>query len=180
MAAVWLPNVVSHLEQHRHPARTRPLADPAERPDLDYIVVDEIEEDVAILLIEPWPGLDQRGRLRFGDEEQRASVEVDVAALLARLSDRQEMIGLSSQDHAAFAGRAVRVGDTFAGRVDREALATETEALGFLVGPLVDITREAREAAKAQRYATAAPVLSEDDVARLLAPEDAEGPAAPA
>jgi hypothetical protein len=162
VAEVWLPDVVAHVAG---PSRRA-------RPDVDYIVVDEIDEDVAVLLIEPWPRLDDRGRLRFGDEDARVSVEVHVPALRERLTERRATMELTGDDRAAFAQRPVRVGDAFAGRVDRRALGEDTGSLAFVVGPIIDITREAREAAKAQQYAAAAPVLSEDEVAELLAPED--------
>jgi hypothetical protein len=167
VAEVWLPDVVAHLAGETRRAQA----------DLDYIVVDEIDEDVAVLLIEPWPRLDERGRLRFGDEDERVSVEVHIPSLRERLTERAATMELTPADRAAFAERPIRVGDAFAGRVDRHALGDETGSLAFLVGPVVDITREAREAAKAQQYATAAPVLSEDEVAELLAPEDDEGTA---
>jgi hypothetical protein len=156
MGDAWLPDVVARFEP---------------RELLRYLVVDEIEEHVAVLLVEPWPELDERGRLTFADEDERTAIEVLVPVLQERLSARDETMTLTEEDHEQFAKRPVRVGDAFAGRVDPEKLDAQTESLDFLVGPLVDITREAREAAKVQLFAAAAPVLSLDDVELLLAPE---------
>jgi hypothetical protein len=169
MTDVWLPQVVARFEPRKSAER---LLHPRTAPEeaLSYIVVDEIEEEVAVLLCEPWPELDERGRPRF-DEDQRTSVQVGLDALYARLRRRQEMMRLTEEDRAAFAERPVRVGDAFAGLVDREALAADTDSLTFLDGPIVDVTAEAREAAKLQHYATAAPLLSDDDVEALYSPE---------
>jgi hypothetical protein len=52
---------------------------------LSYIVVEELAEGVASLVVGPWPRVDDRGRLRFGDEDEYARAVASRDALSSAL-----------------------------------------------------------------------------------------------
>ena len=71
------PSIWGLLRESRAPAA-----------DVEYVVVDEIEEDVATLVVEPWPYFDQRGRLNFSGSELRQDVQVETQQFEQLLEDR--------------------------------------------------------------------------------------------
>ena len=147
----------------------------AEVQDLSYVVVDEIVGTTAELAVTTWPQLDERGRLRFPGEEP--------LTVRARAEDLREY--LSGPDAAA--GRAVRMGDVLAARVDRErleALAQEDDVAGdppspsdWLIPPVYDVGEAARAKAKEAFYAAVTPTLSEDQADAMLKVDVREPPA---
>lgn len=144
-----------------------------------YIVVEEIFDDDAELVLSAWPRLDERGRLRFSDETERRSVDVSRTELQAALSDRRyvsprvERLGRDQLQR-----RSVAVGDVFAllGSLDDVAKLLEKGSWATLRRHAIyDITAMARDAAKAAMYAalTRQP-LREDEAVELVenAPRD--------
>jgi hypothetical protein len=141
------------------------------RPDLDrlvregglvYIVVDDLAAGVAELVVCEWPRVDSSGRLVFNQDAARslAAFEDDMRALL---EERVPIVAASPSVQEALRRRPLQVGDVF-GAVLREELAEDVETpdhLGrWLRAPVIDLTAEAREAAKVQYYATVSHVLS--------------------
>jgi hypothetical protein len=130
--------------------------------ELEYIVVDEIADGVAELIIEPWPVMDERGRLVFAQSDRRIGVAVVVADLEALLRER---IPVGLRADAALLERPLRTGDVIGARVDRTVLEHDpNELAAWLQGPIVDATHQARNAAKAQYFAAVGPVLSGAEV----------------
>jgi len=141
--------------------------------DPEYVVVDELERGVAVVVIEPWPVLDKRGRLRFTGSDRRVSAEVDPDTLARALADRVllDASGSPSSD----AARPLRVGDVFCAAVDRNDLEhAPDEPARWLRKPVLDVSAQAREAAKAQYFAAVGPVLTPDDVETLVVEFNAE------
>lgn len=162
------------LRRISHPAHHWPLAPSGKRaltePVTEYVVVDELEEEVAVVVIEPWPALDRHGRLDFHRPDARLSVEVDPQALQILLTDRLPAVELTSAQRMAFVLRPLRVGDVYCAVVDREVLAeTPDVPADWLRQPVVDVTAQAREAAKSQYYAAIGPVLTTEEVDSLAA-----------
>jgi hypothetical protein len=139
-------------------------------PLTEYLVVDELEEDVAVLVVEPWPELDTLGRLNFVGSELRTDVEVDVTEFEALLRNRAPLNQLTEEQRAAFIARPLRVGDVFCAVIDRGLLdAGPDQPSRWLQGPVIDVSAEARQAAKAQYFAAVGPVLDSDQVAGIAA-----------
>lgn len=137
-----------------------------EEPVLQYVVVDELEDDVAVLIVEDWPIVDERGRRRFPGRDDRLHVAVSAEALRQLLTHyRETVVDVLRVDAAAVAERPLRVGDAFGAHIDR-AIATEApeHVSHWLRPPLFDVTADAREAAKRQYFAATGPVLAEADV----------------
>src|ERR687884_685315 len=89
---------------------------------LRYIVVDELHEGVASLVVTGWPRQDERGRLHFGDEEDTEHVATREDALLEVL--REERTAITAVDPGedgdeALRARELGIGDVFAARVRR-------------------------------------------------------------
>lgn len=122
---------------------------------LRYIVVDELHEGVAGLVISPWPRLDPLGRLVFGDEEESTRVATSEDALLAVLR-RQRLpvvaVPVDQRTEEQLRERELSIGDVFAAR---PAGPPGDDPASWLAEPVLDITAEAREVAKAQASATA-------------------------
>lgn len=142
-----------------------PGGEPLVGPLVEYIVVDELEEDVAVLLVEPWPILDDRGRLRFQRPDQRVSVDVFVNEFQSLLMNRVPAGELSEEQQPAFAARPLRTGDVFCAVVDRSALESTPDK--WLRLPVIDVTAQARDAAKAQYFAAVGPVLGSEQLEAL-------------
>jgi len=139
-----------------------------DRPTLQYIVVDELEEQIAILVIEPWPELDKRGRLSFDDEKERLEVTVAVGKLEPFLHRRALLPPAEGLELKAARQRPLRIGDVFCAPVDRAALKGEADSVhSWLHTPLIDVSARARQAAKAQYFAAVGPVLSQGEVEHL-------------
>jgi hypothetical protein len=138
-------------------------------PEDVYLVVEEQDDSLFVVLATRWPSLDGLGRLTFSDEEPVVVTiaEADLEAQLVRAWGARDP-------------RPIRVGDAFLVR----GLPTETtDALADALehrpvsewGAFVDVSRAAREAAKAALYAAAAPRVSESH-ARALGLEQAVQP----
>ena len=122
------------------------LAEPGDA----YVVVEDSDDGVIVLLVAAWPHLDGRGRLWFAADPVEATVAEDRLEALTR---------------------PVRIGDTFLVRglpvSDDGALAAALAGDVEGWGEFVDVTRPARDAAKAALYAAAAPSLTDADAASL-------------
>jgi hypothetical protein len=150
------------------PSREELLTEPV--PVVEYVVVDELEEQVAVLVIEPWPSVDERGRLRFESPDQRSTVEADAEPLQHLLLERKSVEQLSEEQRVAFVSRPLRVGDVFCAVIDRAALAAGADSpRQWLRAPVIDVTAEARDAARAQYFAAVGPVLAADEFETLAA-----------
>lgn len=136
---------------------------------LSYVVVDEIEESVVVLVLEPWPRLDDRGRLRFADEELRLSVEIELDQLQQQLDHNRFYLSTPDNDTRA-QQRPVRAGDVFALAITTDA-SSEISAIeqGHLPTPILDVSAEARRASKSQYFAAVGPVLGEQEVSNIAA-----------
>ena len=130
-------------------------------PNVSYIVIDEIVGDAVDVSISSWPDLDERGRLRFAEDEPPRTVRASAAALEEFLSK----IDFRSANWP----RSIRMGDVFAARIRTRklrALENEGETFGappapsvWLTPPVYDITAQARDKAKAAFYAAVTPTL---------------------
>jgi hypothetical protein len=154
----------------------------AERSDtelakLSYIVVDEIVEEAVNVSLSRWPEVDERGRLVFADDPP-LSVWADASALRRYL----ERHGFSA---APDEPRALRMGDAFAARARTTKLA-DLERAGrspprpsaWIVPPVFDLRKVARDKAKEAFYAAVSPTLKPSQARAMEAvplPE-AEGP----
>ena len=146
----------------------QPYIDRAIAPDARYVVVDELGDDIAVLVITTWPSLDEFGRLRFPGERETYWIVVE------RL---QQMVDFDrSQARAEAPDRPLRVGDVFAVQprhpladddaVDvtdlvsralaRDPMASTQRRVEFL-----DVSAAARNAAKTALYGAEAPAVSE-------------------
>ena len=139
------------------------------RRELAYVVVDELEANVAGLVLSRWPSIDARGRLRF-DLDADVRVAVDAEKLRHLLQKREGAAALRS--------RPLLVGDVFAARLRRRPRAdvdTPIDPGRVLAEPIVDISADAREAAKAQYYAALGGVFAADEI-DAMADEFMEAP----
>ena len=124
-----------------------------------YVVVDERDEGVLVLVVASWPIHDDLGRLDF--RGRRRSVTVTEAALNDAVRKRAK--------RPAGVDRPVRIGDAFCvrGEVGRDPAKW---------GRIVDVTGEARDQAKIAFHAAVAPKATPRDVRALRLdgpPEDA-------
>jgi hypothetical protein len=119
----------------------RPVADADE---LAYVVVDELHEGIAGLVVSAWPRVDERGRLRFGEESDSRRVAAPVRALQALLRDRRV-------DEEVLRDRPVAIGDVFGARL--RATPANGDPAAWVDPPVVDLTGPARELTKAQTSA---------------------------
>jgi hypothetical protein len=166
----WLP---SGIEKLLDPATSK--ADPR-WGELRYIVIDELHEQMAGLVLTFWPRVDERGRLCFGEEEDGRRLAVGADALLEVLRKRrivpvaQEEEGLGE----AMRQRELIVGDAFAAFVTRlpgdggrgggggGGGGGPRDPPDWLEGSVLDITAEARDRVKAQASAAASGVIDEE------------------
>lgn len=136
--------------------------------EMSYVAVDELIDTTATLRVTPWPVIDERGRLRFPNRAAGFTVSADTEAL-RRQADAQREVS-----------RPVRVGDAFLLVAEIEE-ARRGKAQGLAAWKLVDVSAPARDAAKAQHFASVAPVLDEEEIALLyrdLVPDDEPPPPA--
>lgn len=137
--------------------------------DMDrYVVVDDIDDDLVVLVVAPWPDQDPDGRLTFGDPARRDTWSMPAT----RFHDRVTAARLATQQEAP--DRPLRIGDTFLVRMDD----AEPDA-GFTL--VRDVTREAREQAKLAYFAAVTPRLDPADAQdmQLLATDGADRDGAP-
>jgi hypothetical protein len=140
-----------------------------------YVVVEERIDTTIGLLVSPWPGATEDGRLRFDPEAEEVEVAVDLKKLQARLADRDVSGQTGSAESAeALAHRPVEVGDAFAVQTGEPAPELgELEKLSGRTGKVewmaavIDITADAREAAKVATYEALTPPLKKDVIAEL-------------
>jgi hypothetical protein len=121
---------------------------------LAYIVVDELHDGIAGLVVTAWPRVDERGRLRFGREAESTRVAAPAEALLDLLrAGRAPVVpgGLDEAQAEAMRTRSVEIGDVFAARLRAEPAPGDPAA--WLQAPVLDLTAPAREVAKAQTSA---------------------------
>jgi hypothetical protein len=156
---MWLPPVPDPVDLSALP----PWSVPGVEVDaeLAYIVVDELHDAIAGLVVSPWPGVDARGRLVFGGEETATRVAVAAAALEALLREYRKPIvagGVSDDQQAALQARAVAIGDVFAARV--HGTPEPGDPAAWLRAPVLDITGPARDLAKTQTSAALSGAMS--------------------
>jgi len=157
----------------------QPFKDRAIAADAQYVVVDELGDDVAVLVLCSWPTLDEFGRLRFAGERLTYWI---VAERLQQMVDFDR-----AQANADAPDRPLRVGDVFAAQprvsptepvdvaelvshsLGRDAMASTTRRI-----ELLDVSAAARNAAKTALYGAAAPAVSETYAERVrLRPDPA-------
>src|SRR5688500_13704433 len=151
----WLPPAPADPDPASMPpwqpgqVRERLVAD-GRWEDLSYIVVDELHEGVAGLLISPWARLDPSGRLGFRGEADTTRSARTASELLAVLRPQRppvEPVPVDERTEEQLRGRELRISDAFAARMRG---APEGDPASWLGDQVLDITAEAREAAKAQ------------------------------
>jgi len=157
----------------------QPFEDRAIAADAQYVVIDELGDDVAVLVLCSWPTLDEFGRLRFGGERTTYWI---VAERLQQMIDFDR-----SEANVEAPDRPLRVGDAFAAQprvrdaepvdvaelvsrsLGRDAMASRERRI-----ELLDVSAAARNAAKTALYGAAAPAVSETYAARVrLRPDPA-------
>lgn len=135
----------------RAPARrwlsqTRQLGDATDMDTARYVVVDDLDDDLVVLVVAPWPDQDPDGRLTFGDPARRDTWSMPAT----RFHDRVTAARVAARQEAP--DRPLRIGDTFLGRMDDP----ESDD-GFTL--VRDVTREAREQAKLAYFSAVTPRL---------------------
>jgi len=130
---------------------------------LAYVVIDELDSGLAGLTVSPWPTLDGLGRLRF-DLDASRSVGADARVLLAFLR-----VNRTPKKHA---DRELRIGDVFAVRL-REAISDSelADPAAWMIPPVSDVSRQAREVGKVAYLAAAAPTVAPRTPISDLAPK---------
>jgi hypothetical protein len=129
---------------------------------LSYIVVDELHEGVAGLVVNTWPRVDSVGRLVFGGEEESRRIATSADALLAALRRRRlpvVPVPVDERTEEELRRRELSIGDVFAARIAGDP---GEDPGSWLHEPVLDITAVAREAAKTQASAAALGVIDED------------------
>jgi hypothetical protein len=124
-------------------------------------VVDDRLQGWLTLVVDEWPSLDESGRLIFPGKSKAVPVKE---------SDLQEAVTGSRKASGiveAVAERGIRIGDTF---LVRDLIGTEPSEWR----QILDVTDEARRAAKAAFYGAVAPVMPSDD--EVVEDEEDEGP----
>jgi hypothetical protein len=141
--------------------------------DLVYVVVDDIDDQVAVLAVYPWPVADRAGRVRFLDLEDSRHIAIP----------RRK---LESQLYRKLIKREPRSGDVFGASLTdpaREWLNTHQDTMwpraldSFLRGPVYDLSSDARGVAKLAYYAAMTPVLAKEHVEHWNLAEKTEPPA---
>ena len=127
-----------------------------------YVVIDEHDEGVLVVVVAGWPRLDARGRLDFPG--RRRSIALSEAALnevVTRRAKRPDGVE-----------RRVRIGDVFCVRGDVGKSPAQW-------GRVVDVSGEAREQAKMAFHAAVAPRATPQEVRTMRLDQEPE-PSAPA
>lgn len=128
---------------------------------LTYAVLDEQDEppgEVSFVLT-PWPRIDDLGRVRHDRDDP---IEVGVA----ETSWRSLLAGRRLPE--VLRERPPRIGDVFAVML----LRRDPHHLLDPIGPVVDVTADARDAARSAFYGAVAPPLDQDVADAQAAPED--------
>jgi hypothetical protein len=131
----WLPGVLAHV-------------DPALVSALTYVVIDERDQPGGrlSLVLASWPRLDELGRVRHQHDRL---VEVAVPA-----GDWQAMLA-EHRVPEVLRDRPPRIGDAFGVMLERRAARHLLDP----IGPVVDVTADARDAARAAFYGAVASPL---------------------
>jgi hypothetical protein len=142
---------------------------------LSYVVVDELEQGVAGLVASPWPRVDERGRLLFGDEEDSKHVTVVEEEFLALLAEKRHpivQVELDEQAVQELKSRRLAIGDVFAARVRGRRCrppggagphsGSPIDPRQWIRGEVLDLTAEARELAKLQTGAAVSGVIGDE------------------
>jgi hypothetical protein len=132
-------------------------------PGDGYVVVEDQDEGTLVLLVTSWPRLDGLGRLAFPHESSTFAVPEDRLA---------EALGAEHQRGSA---QRFRVGDTFRvpGLLVNRDAPESADALEW--GEFVDVTAQARDAAKTALYAAAAPLVHDQRHAEAIGLVEGEG-----
>jgi hypothetical protein len=156
---MWLPPAPEPVD--RSALDPWPVPGVTFEAELAYIVVDELHEGIAGLVVSPWPRVDARGRLVFGSEEESTRVAAPAAALEALLSEeRTPVVDVGAADLEALQARAVEIGDVFAACV--HGTPANGDPAAWMRRPVLDITAPARELAKMQTSAALSGAVSAD------------------
>lgn|GEM_PF-6423698 len=139
-----------------------------------YVVVEEEIDEVVGLLVSAWPCARDDGRLKFHSDAPEVEVAVDRRELQEKLASREvpepvvEAAG-GAQAIGELKSRPAEVGDVYAVFAGPQPPAPEE--LGSLSGKagavdwmerVIDVTADAREAAKIATYEALTPPLAED------------------
>jgi hypothetical protein len=139
-----------------------------------YVVVEEEIDDVVGLLVSPWPCARDDGRLKFHSDAPEVEVAVDRHELQERLASREvpeptvDAAG-GPQAIEELRSRPAEVGDVYAvfsgpqppTPEELEDLSGKRGAIEWMA-TVIDITADAREAAKIATYEALTPPLAED------------------
>lgn len=180
----WLPSLVYLAYRTATTAKARAVLDEfaSRRDELSYAVIEEQTDDVVGFTVQPWPLVDERGRLRFPISVDPTEIEVranDLARLVQAARDRWSKHKLLPDE---LVGRQVHIGDVFAVAFADEPSDTriptlahdrrrgpryvggldKRKARGSLAVPVLDITWDAREAGKLAHYAAVAGVVPDE------------------
>lgn len=179
----WLPSLAYLAYQVTTRPDARAVLDEfaSRRDELHYAVVEEETDDVVGLSIQPWPRLDERGRLRFPISADPLQLDVSAAALYKYLRAARRAwcdLGLLEEE---LVERSLQIGDAYALTVAVRGSKSRLKALpghdqrqyhlgglparrhaGSISVPVLDVTWDAREAGKLAHYAAAAGVITED------------------
>lgn len=153
---------------------------------LSYVSVDELVGTVVGLAVDPWPGVDERGRLVFAGSAVVESLEVDLRLLEEFVTEHRRWSATRKLCPSELVDEPVRIGDVYgmtvrvakAGlrtaklerggplptlRVPTEHEAGVVELAGLLFGSthgaVADVGSDARELARAAYYAAMATEL---------------------
>lgn len=179
----WLPSLVYLAYRTAEHPEAQPVLDEfaSRRNELFYAVVEEQTDDVFGLTLQPWPLVDERGRMRFPIDRDPKEVEVkakDLTGLLEAARKRWNELGLLDSE---LVGRRLQIGDVYAvdladnpNKSRIAVLPHDDEGPRYLGGlaarrepgavavPVLDITWDAREAGKLAHYAAAAGVVPDE------------------
>ncbi len=159
----WLPPARERavVDEDWDPWVPKAVAEARVDPEtLSYIVVDEIEDGVALFVVTRWPRVDGHGRLRFADRDDRWTVASRADAVEKRLDARLVSPPPDLVASEALTSRPLRVGDVFGAVTRRPKDDTgRPRSPAWMRPPIVDVTAAAREATKLQFFAAMSPPL---------------------
>lgn len=160
------------------PWRPPNLRERSDIHDFLYVVVEEEIDGVIGLVVAEWPEADEGGGPRFRPDSDELEIPVERRALQSRLRDRyipgpgdarDDDPQLSTATEEELRRRRVSVGDVFA---IRPATDPPFQAEGIQdcdwIGEVIDVTPDAREAAKARMYEALTPRLDPEIAEELL------------
>jgi hypothetical protein len=144
----WVPSVLAHVN-------------PAVASALTYAVIDERDQPDGRLsvVLSGWPHLDDLGRVRH-QHDRLVGVAVPVGDWQVMLAERRVP--------AVLRDRPPRIGDAFGVMLERR----DRRHLLNPIGPVVDITADARDAARAAFYGAVASPLDASVATDVADPEE--------